>query len=109
MEASNPATTPVPSRAGRGIRLPGVGTGLGRGIVGLYLSLMVLLPLAAVVAESLDGGLGAFWDSVSSPQSVAALKLTVVSSLIVVAINGFFGTIIAWVLVRDKFPGKGAV
>jgi sulfate/thiosulfate transport system permease protein len=109
MEASNPATSPVPSRAGRSIRLPGIGTGLGRGMVGLYLSLMVLLPLAAVVVESTDGGMGAFWDSVSSPQAVAALKLTVITSLIVVVVNGFFGTVLAWVLVRDEFPGKGAV
>jgi sulfate transport system permease protein len=105
MEAS-PATVTAP-RAG--IRLPGVGAGLGRGLVTLYLSLMVLLPLAAVVAESTEGGLGAFWDSVTGAQSIAALKLTVVCSLIVVAINAFFGTIIAWVLVRDEFPGKGAV
>jgi sulfate/thiosulfate transport system permease protein len=104
----HPATlTTTPPRAG--IRLPGVGTGLGRGLVGLYLSLMVLLPLAAVVAESTSGGLGAFWDAVSGSQAVAALKLTVICSLIVVAINAFFGTIIAWVLVRDEFPGKGAV
>src|SRR5918998_5159456 len=101
MEASNPATTPVPSRAGRGIRLPGIGTGLGRGMVGLYLSLMVLLPLAAVVAKSTEGGTAAFWDAVSSPQAVPAPKLTVITSLIVVVINGFFGTILAWVLVRD--------
>ena len=105
MEA-HPATV-APPRAG--IRLPGVGAGLGRGLVTLYLSLMVLLPLAAVVAESAEGGLGAFWDAVSGSQSLAALKLTVICSLIVVAINAVFGTIIAWVLVRDEFPGKGAV
>jgi sulfate transport system permease protein len=75
----------------------------------LYLSLIVMLPLAAVVDESLTNGLGSFWNAVTGDQSVAALKLTVISSLIVVAINGFFGTIIAWVLVRDEFPGKGAV
>src|SRR5918995_5875989 len=105
MEARQ-ATLPAPRT---GIRLPGVGAGLGRGLVTLYLSLMVLLPLAAVVAESTDGGLGAFWDAVSGAQSVAALKLTVICSLIVVAINAVFGTIIAWILVRDQFPGKGAV
>jgi sulfate transport system permease protein len=78
-------------------------------MVVLYLSLIVMLPLAAVLDESLSGGLGAFWDAVTGAESMAALKLTVVSSLIVVAINAFFGTIIAWVLVRDEFPGKGAV
>ena len=71
--------------------------------------MIVLLPLAAVLAKSLDGGLASFWDAVSAPQAVAALKLTVISSLIVVAINAVFGSIIAWVLVRDEFPGKRAV
>lgn len=108
MEASNPSVNASP-RAGSGLRLPGVGAGVGRGMIGLYLSLMVLLPLAAVVVESTDGGLSAFWDSVTAPQSEAALKLTVVSSLIVVAINGVFGTMLAWVLVRDDFRGKGIV
>lgn len=79
---------------------------LGRGAVVLYLSAIVLLPLAAVLSKSLEGGLAGFWDAVSSPESVAALKLTVIASLIVVAINGVFGTLVAWVLVRDEFPGK---
>jgi len=91
------------------LRLPWAGLGLGRGLVTLYLSLIVLLPLAAVVDESLAKGAGAFWDSVTGSESMAALKLTVICSLIVVAINAVFGTIIAWVLVRDEFPGKGAV
>ena len=104
----HPATiSTAPSRAG--IRLPGIGAGLGRGLVVLYLSLTVMLPLAAVVDESLANGLSAFWSSVTGSQSLAALKLTVICSLIVVAINGVFGTIIAWVLVRDEFPGKAAV
>jgi sulfate/thiosulfate transport system permease protein len=80
-----------------------------RGLVTLYLSVIVLLPLAAVLSKSLGGGLSGFWDAVSGAQSVAALKLTVVASLTVVAINAVFGTIIAWVLVRDEFPGKKAV
>jgi sulfate transport system permease protein len=102
--AANPAASP---RAG--LRLPGVGAGLGRGAVVLYLSLIVLLPLAAVVNQSLEGGLSAFWTAVTSPQAVASLKLTVVCSLIVVVINAIFGTIIAWILVRDEFPGKAAI
>ncbi len=105
MEAHAAATT----QPRMGIRLPGAGAGLGRGLVVLYLSLIVLLPLAAVAGQSLDNGIGAFWDAVSSAQAVAALKLTVVSSLIVVVINAIFGTIIAWVLVRDAFPGKSVI
>jgi sulfate/thiosulfate transport system permease protein len=78
-------------------------------MVVLYLSLMVMLPLAAVVDESLSNGLASFWSAVTGEQAMAALKLTVVCSLIVVAINAFFGTVIAWVLVRDEFRGKAAV
>jgi sulfate/thiosulfate transport system permease protein len=106
MEA-HAATDVAPPRPG--VRLPWAGAALGRGTVVLYLSLIVLLPLAAVVAKSTDDGLSVFWDAVTSPQSIAALKLTVISSLIVVAINAVFGTIIAWVLVRDEFRGKAAV
>jgi sulfate transport system permease protein len=99
------ATAEAPRRS-VGLRL-GVGApGLTRGLVLGYLSLIVLIPLAAVVAKSFDGGLGAFWDDVSAPQAVAALKLTLIASAIVVAINAVAGTIIAWVLVRDDFPGK---
>ena len=105
----NPATLTAAPRPRAGIGLPGVGVGLGRGLVTLYLSLMVMLPLAAVVAESTTGGFSAFWEAVTGSQAMAALKLTVICSLIVVAINAFFGTIIAWVLVRDEFRGKGAV
>jgi sulfate/thiosulfate transport system permease protein len=105
----HPATTFESAAPRAGIRLPGLGVGLGRGLVGLYLSVMVLLPLAAVVDSSLSNGFGAFWDAVTGSQAMAALKLTVICSLIVVVINAFFGTIIAWVLVRDEFRGKGAV
>ena len=71
-----------------------------------YLSLIVLIPLAAVVARSLDGGIGAFWDAISSPEAWAAIKLTLWVSLAVVAVNIVTGTLIAWVLVRDEFRGK---
>jgi len=92
-----------------GLRLPGVGAGLGRGAVVLYLSLIVLLPLAALTSQAFEDGLSTFWQQVTSPQAVRSLELTFVCSLIVVAINAVFGTIIAWVLVRDDFRGKSAV
>jgi sulfate transport system permease protein len=79
---------------------------LSLGISTLWLSLIVLLPLAAVLARSLDGGLAAFWDDVSSRQAVSALRFTLVVSLVVAAINAVFGTLVAWVLVRDRFRGK---
>jgi sulfate/thiosulfate transport system permease protein len=62
-----------------------------------------------VVAKSTSGGLDGFWRAVSNPQGVAALKLTLLASLGIVLVNAVFGTLIAWVLVRDEFPGKGVV
>src|SRR4051794_14657399 len=82
---------------------------LGLGVTTVWLSLIVLLPLAAVVAKSTEGGMAHFWDTVSSKQSVSALKLTLGAALIVAAINALFGTLVAWVLVRDEFPGKRVV
>jgi sulfate transport system permease protein len=82
---------------------------LAGGIAVLYLSVIVLLPLSAVVAKSFEGGLGAFWDQVTQPQAVAALKLTLGISLAVTVVNVVMGTLIAWVLVRDQFPGKAFV
>jgi sulfate transport system permease protein len=67
---------------------------------------MVLLPLAALVTRSFDGGIDTFWHAVSSRQAVSALEFTVLVSLVVAAINTGFGLLIAWVLVRDEFPGK---
>jgi sulfate transport system permease protein len=78
-------------------------------MVVLYLSVIVLLPLAALVSQSFENGLSTFWDQVTSPLAVSSLELTVIASLIVVAINAIFGTIIAWILVRDEFPGKAAI
>jgi sulfate/thiosulfate transport system permease protein len=73
-----------------------------------YLSLIVLLPLAAVIWES-RGGDRSFWSAVTEPQSVAALKLTLGASVVVALINAVMGTVIAWVLVRDRFRGQGIV
>jgi sulfate/thiosulfate transport system permease protein len=108
MEAYAASNSSAAPRA-RQLRLPGVGAGLGRGLVVLYLSLMVLLPLAALTDKSLAAGLGHFWDSVSKGQALKSLELILVCSLIVVAINALFGTIIAWLLVRDRFPGKSVL
>jgi sulfate transport system permease protein len=66
----------------------------------------VLVPLAALVWRSAGSS---FWSDVSSPQAVAALKLTLGASFVVAAVNAVFGTLIAWVLVRDGFRGQGPV
>ncbi len=105
-----PGTQPRPTAATRSRRVGGRGlTGLGVGVVTLWLSIIVLLPLAALTAKSLDGGTGAFWDAVTSRQAIAALKFTLVVSVIVAAINAVAGVAIAWTLVRDEFPGRKVV
>jgi sulfate transport system permease protein len=85
------------------------GATLGLGLVTLYLSLVVLIPLAAVIVRSQTGGFANSWRLVTAPQPLAALKLTVVVSFLIAIVNLVMGTIIAWVLVRDDFPGKGVV
>lgn len=79
---------------------------LGLGTRLTYLSLIVLIPLAAVVWRSGEGGAGRFWRAVTTPDAWAALKLTVGASVIVALVNLVMGTLIACVLVRDAFPGK---
>jgi sulfate transport system permease protein len=79
------------------------------GLATAYLSLIVLLPLAALIWYSAQDGRTGFWEAVTEPQSVAALKLTLVASVVVVLINAVMGTIVAWILVRDRFPGQGFV
>jgi sulfate/thiosulfate transport system permease protein len=72
----------------------------------LYLSVIVLIPLAAVAVKAFSGGLDTFWDSVTSPLAIKSLLITVTVSLLVAAIGALTGTLVAWVLVRDQFPGK---
>jgi sulfate transport system permease protein len=82
------------------------GAGLARGAALLWISFIVLLPLAAVISRGFSDGLGHFFDAITDKEAVAAIKLTLISSAIVVAINAAMGTLIAWVLVRDEFRGK---
>jgi sulfate transport system permease protein len=82
------------------------GAAVAMGLATAYLSLIVLLPLAALLWYSTEGGWGSFWDAVTEPQSVAALKLTLVASTVVALVNAVMGTIVAWILVRDRFPGQ---
>ena len=83
----------------------GRGPSLALGLVTLWVSLVVLIPLAAVVANAFGRGGGSFWDAISNPETVAALKLTVWLSLGAAAVNAVAGVVIAWVLVRERFPG----
>ena len=82
------------------------GSGLALGIAMTWFSLLVLIPLAAIVATTAAGGWEQFWRIVTNDQTLAALRLTVGSALGVTALNVVMGTAIAWVLVRDRFWGK---
>jgi sulfate transport system permease protein len=93
-----------PPRAG--LRAPLGGAALTRGAAILWISLIVLLPLAAVLSRGFSDGLGHFWSSITDKEAMAAIKLTLISTFIVVVINAVMGTLIAWVLVRDEFRGK---
>ena len=86
-----------------------VGTALSLGFVTMFLTVVVTLPMAALVWESTKSGTDGFWEVVTSPQALAALKLSFGASFAIAAINAVLGTLIAWVLVRDDFPGKSAV
>lgn len=97
---------PGPGAAVTSPRRTGAGTFLGLGVATLYLSLIVLIPLAAVGSRSFEDGLGGFWDAVTLPQAQSALKLTLLVSLGAVLVNGVMGTVLAFVLVRDRFPGR---
>jgi sulfate transport system permease protein len=69
----------------------------------------VLLPLAAIVVRSTEGGWQTFWNAITDPQAVAALRITLLASLAVVLVNALVGTVIAFVLVRDRFRGKAVM
>jgi sulfate transport system permease protein len=99
----------VTSSGPRFRRRPRIGVGLGLGTAVLYLSLIVLIPLGAVVWRSGQDGTHGFWADLTTPDSWSSLKLTLAASAIVAVINVVMGTIIAWVLVRDRFPGKAVV
>ena len=72
----------------------------------MWFSLIVLIPLSAIVSKTAAGGWTEFWDTLTSPQTAAAIRLTVRQAGLVTLMNVVFGTLIAWVLVRDRFRGK---
>ncbi|WP_295408018.1 sulfate ABC transporter permease subunit CysT [uncultured Thiocystis sp.] len=84
--------------------LPGFNLALGYTLV--YLSLMVLIPLSAVFIKSATLSWSEFWAVVSAPRVVATYQLSFGASLLAAAINAVFGLMLAWALVRYRFPGK---
>lgn len=110
MTVASPAArrTSRPARRVRTGRLA-LPSGVGLGIATAWFSLLVLLPLAAVVATAAGGGWAAFWRTVTNEQTTAAIRLTLLQAAGVTAVNVLMGTVIAWVLVRDDFFGKRAM
>jgi sulfate/thiosulfate transport system permease protein len=84
-------------------------TALSLGVVTLFLTILVVLPIAALTWKATSEGGQSFWDAISDPQAVAALELTVVASVVVALLNAALGTVTALVLVRDDFRGKSVV
>ena len=84
--------------------LPGFGLALGYTLV--YLSILILLPLGALVLKASELGFGQIVDIALGERSVAAFRVTFVSSLLAATVNAVFGLIVAWILVRYTFPGK---
>jgi sulfate/thiosulfate transport system permease protein len=92
----------VPRARRRAVGAPALTSGLALG----YLSIVVLVPLAAVAAKAAAGGWHHFWQVAWNPESRAALRLTFLLAGGVVAVNAVMGTALAWTLVRDDFRGK---
>jgi sulfate transport system permease protein len=87
--------------------IPGLGLTLGYTM--LYLSLLVLVPLASLFLRSVGLGWAHFWEIVTTPRVLASLRLSFGASLVAALLNGGFGLLVAWVLVRYRFPGKRLV
>ena len=84
--------------------LPGFNLSLGWSVT--WLSLIVLLPLAALIGKTASGGWCHFWETVTDPQVVASYRISFGISLLAALVNGVFGLIAAWIFARYQFPGR---
>ncbi|ATL66599.1 sulfate ABC transporter permease subunit CysT [Nocardia terpenica] len=91
------------------LRITGSVGPIGIATAVLWLSVIVLLPLAALAFHAFDDGWSGFWNAVTAPTALDALRVTVLVSVVVALLNVVMGTLVAWVLVRDDFPGKSIV
>jgi sulfate transport system permease protein len=87
--------------------LPGFGLSMGYTV--LYLSLLVLIPLSLLFFKTATMGWEHFWSAVTAPRAIASYKLSLGASLIASLVNVVFGLLVAWVLVRYTFPGRGLI
>lgn len=84
--------------------LPGFGLSLG--VTMIYLTVIVLIPVAALLLKGADIGVERFWQIVTAPRAVAAFKITLIAATMATIVNAVYGLLMAWVLVRYDFPGK---
>src|SRR3954449_2057307 len=108
ISAAAPGRSTRKRRPARGGSLSAASS-LGLGVALLWFSILVLIPLAMVVATAGADGWSGFWRVVSNSQTFSAVQMTVIQALLVTAGNVVMGTVIAWVLVRDRFPGKAVL
>jgi sulfate transport system permease protein len=100
-----PLSVPISATSwGRRRVLPGFGLSLGFSV--FYLSAIVLVPLAALFVWAFEPGLSAFWEAIGTPRVTAALRLSFGMAALAAVIDSLFGFVIAWVLVRYRFPGR---
>src|SRR5262245_6902092 len=93
----------IPLRRSHSV-LPGFRLALGFTL--LYLTLVVLIPLSTLFWRSASLGPAGFWQAATSPRVLASYKLTFGASLVAATLNGVFGLVVTWVLVRYRFPGR---
>lgn len=109
VSAPNPSNPSKPSKRRTRRRPADRAPGIGLGFAVIYLSLIVLIPLAVLVSKSTGNGMHYFWSAITTTDAWSALKLTVGVSVLVALVNLVMGTIIAWVLVRDRFVGTAVI
>lgn len=102
------SSRPASVRSGWHFRKPSVipGFGLTLGFSVTYLTLLILIPLAALVLRSTDVGLSGFWRIITDERTIKALETSFGTAFIAALVNVVFGVILAWVLVRYRFPGR---
>lgn len=84
--------------------LPGFALSLGTTL--LYLTIIILIPVVALILKGADIGPARFWQIITSPRTLAALRVTVTAAAVATVVNAVYGLLMAWVLVRYEFPGK---
>jgi sulfate transport system permease protein len=103
LDSTPPPRPALKSRARRRV-LPGFGLTMGATL--FYLALIVLLPVAALILKTADGGWLRFWQVISSERAVAAFQVTIGAAILATIFNALYGLLMAWVLTRYRFPGR---